>query len=213
MEEFTMNVKQELSFFSLIEERKSVRKYDPAVSISKEELIEILEAAGKAPSAWNLQHWHFVIIQGKEAQQRLLPIAYNQQQIVDASAVVAVLGDLKANENTDLVYNPLVEQGFMTQEIKETLANQIAQAYKNKQYARDAAFSNASLAAMQLMLAAKAKGWDTCPIGGFDTEQFVKQFNISDRYVPVMLITIGKAAAPAHKSLRLPVTKLTTWVE
>jgi nitroreductase len=208
-----MNMKQELSFFSLIEERKSVRKYDPTVSISKEELTEVLEAAGKAPSAWNLQHWHFVVIQGKEAQQRLLPIAYNQQQIVEAAAVVAVLGDLKANENTDVVYTPLVEQGFMTNEVKNILANQIAQAYKNQQYARDAAFSNASLAAMQLMLAAKAKGWDTCPIGGFDVEQFVKQFNISDRYVPVMLITIGKAAAPAHQSLRLPVTQLTTWIE
>ncbi|CUA79052.1 nitroreductase family protein [Anoxybacillus suryakundensis] len=197
---------------SIIEQRQSVRKYDPTASISKEQLIKLLQLAGKAPSAWNLQHWHFVAIYGKEAQQKLLPIAYNQQQIVDASAVVAVLGDLEANKKTDAVYDPLVAAGKMTKEVKETLAKQIEQAYTNRQYARDAAFSNASLAAMQFMLAAKAEGFDTCAIGGFDTQAFMEAFHIPHRYIPVMLITIGKASAPAHPSSRLSIEEITTWV-
>ncbi len=53
---------------------------------------------------------------------------------------------------------------------------------------------------MRLMLAAKAKGYDTCAIGGFNKEQFVKEFDVSERFVPVMLISIGKAVKPAHKS-------------
>lgn len=203
----------EKDFFAVVDERQSIRKYDPNATISKEELKEILEIAGKAPSAWNLQHWHFFVIHGKEAQQRLLPIAYNQQQIIDASAVIAVLGDLEANRNTDAVYDPLVKSGHMTSEVKETLAQQIAAAYENKQDARDAAFSNASLAAMQLMLAATAKGWGTCPIGGFDAEKFIAEFQVPSRYIPVMLITIGKSNAPAHRSTRLPVDVATTWVE
>ncbi|ANB59767.1 nitroreductase family protein [Anoxybacteroides amylolyticum] len=199
-------------FLTVVNERQSIRKYNPDVIISKEELAEIIEIAGKAPSAWNLQHWHFLVIHGKEAQQRLLPIAYNQQQIVDASAVIAILGDLEANQNTDAVYDQLVQMGAITKEVKETLAQQIETAYKNKQYARDAALSNASLAAMQLMLAATAKGWSTCPIGGFDAEKFVAEFQIPSRYIPVMLITIGKSSAPAHRSTRLPVEATTTWV-
>ncbi|EMT46177.1 nitroreductase family protein [Anoxybacillus flavithermus] len=198
---------------SVIEQRKSVRQYDPNASISKEQLTKLLQAAGKAPSAWNLQHWHFVVIFGKEAQQKLLPIAYNQRQIVDASAVVAVLGDLQAHQKTDAVYDPLVAEGKMTKDIKETLAKQIESAYTNAQYARDAAFTNASLAAMQFMLAAKAEGFDTCAIGGFDTKAFMDAFNIPSRYVPVMLITVGKAAAPAHSSYRLPIDELTTWIQ
>jgi nitroreductase len=200
-------------FFTVINERKSARKYDPNVSISKEELRDIIEIAGKAPSAWNLQHWHFVVIHGKAAQQRLYPIAYHQQQILDASAVIAVLGDLEANRNTDAVYGPLVQQGQMPKETKERIAQQIEMAYTNKQYARDAAFENAALAAMQLMLAATAKGWATCPIGGFDVNQFKQAFRISDRYIPVMLITVGKSIAPAHRTTRLPVETITTWVE
>jgi nitroreductase len=139
-----------------------------------------------------------------------LPIANNQQQIVEASAAVAVLGDLEAHKNIDAVYNPLVEAGYMKAEIKETLSGQIINTYQNSQYARDAAFSNASLAAMQLMLAAKATGWDTRPIGSFNVEQFLSEFNIPSHYIPIMLITVGKAAAPAHKSTCLPVETITT---
>lgn len=202
----------EKSLLQTMTERTSVRHYDPSVQMTEEEIRKLLEVTTKAPSAWNLQHWHFVVFHSDEMKQKLLPIAYNQQQIVDASAVIAVLGDLYANEKTDIVYNPLVEQGFMTKEVKETLAKQISDAYQNAQYARDAAISNASLAAMQFMLAAKANGYDTCAIGGFNPEQFVKEFNISDRYVPVMLITVGKALKPAHKSQRLPVDVISTWL-
>lgn len=196
----------------ILNERTSVRHYDSSAKISKDELTELLEAAGKAPSAWNLQHWHFMVFHSDASKERLLPVAYNQQQIAEASAVVAVLGDLKANTKTDSVYQPLVEAGYMTEDIKNTMAGQINGAYENELFAREAAFSNASLGAMQLMIAAKAKEYDTCAIGGFNASQFIQEFKVEDRYVPVMLITIGKAAKPAHKSGRLQLNELTTWL-
>jgi nitroreductase len=197
---------------TVINNRASVRHYNSDKKISREELTEILTLATKAPSAWNLQHWHFSVFHSDESKEKLLPIAYNQNQIVESSAVVALLGDLEANLNTDTVYDPLVDAGYMTSEIKETLAGQINRAYENKGFARDAAFSNASLAAMQLILAAKAKGYDSCAIGGFNKDQFIEEFSISDRYVPIMLITLGQAAKPAHKSNRLDIDTVTTWL-
>ena len=165
--------------------------------ISSAELHEILKGAAQAPSAWNLQHWKFLVFQGEDVQKRLHPIAYNQQQILDASAVVAILGDLEAYKNVEPVYGPIVEQGFMKEEAKERLAKNIESAYAREQFPRDAAFSNASLAAMQLMLAAKATGWDTCAIGGFNPQALSEEFNVSSRYVPIMLITIGESTLKA----------------
>ena len=100
----------------------------------------------------------------------------------------------------------------MKEEIKDTLAGQIHGAYQNPVFARDAAFSNASLAAMQLMLTAKAKGYDTCAIGGFNASQLSETFKIENRYIPVMLITIGKAAKPAHQSSRISIDELSTFL-
>jgi nitroreductase len=202
----------EKDFFTVLNERTSTRSYNPEKEISKEELKELLQAAMKAPSAWNLQHWKFLVFHGNEAQQKLLPIAYHQQQILDASAVIAVLGDLEADKNIDPVFGPSVEAGYMAAEAKERLAQNVKGAYQNPQYARDAAMVNASLAAMQFILAAKAKGWDTCAIGGFNPQALMETFNVSSRYVPVMLITIGEASLKGHPTSRLSVEDMAEWV-
>ncbi|SFS90751.1 nitroreductase family protein [Marininema halotolerans] len=204
----TINTNEQ-DFFSVIKDRHSVRKYQPGIQMPEEDLQAILESAVMAPSSWNLQHWKFLVIQNQETKERLLPIAYNQEQVVDSSVVVAVLGDLEANTNAEIIYSAAVEHGFMNQEVKEGLVGQINGAYEaNPQIARDEAIRNASLASMQLMLAAKAKGYDTCAMGGYDPVKFVEEFKVPERYVPVMLISIGKAAAAAHGSGRFPVEQM-----
>ena len=196
----------------ILKQRASVKEYDTTHEMTKEELTELLEITTKAPSAWNLQHWHFTVFHSAEAKAKLLPIAYNQTQISQASAVIAVLGDLEANQNGEKIYSELAEQGFITEDIKETLMTQINGAYQSEQYAREAAYSNASLAAMQLMIAAKAMGYDTCAMGGFSKEAYIKEFNVSGRYDPVMLISVGKAAKEAHKSNRFDIEEVSDFL-
>ncbi|UHA73841.1 nitroreductase family protein [Paenibacillus sp. 481] len=187
--------------------RHSVRKYDADVRIPEADLQHILEMAATAPSSWNLQHWRFLTIQEAANKQRLLPIAYNQQQIVDSSAVIVILGDAEANLVAGDVYGPALASGYISQQVHDTLVGNIEQAYASSSaFGREEAIRNASLAAMQLMLAAKAKGYDTCPIGGFNREQLAEAFNIPTRYVPVMIITVGQASAPAHGTGRFPLT-------
>jgi nitroreductase len=100
-------------FLDVIRERRSVRAYDPAVQISREEMTEILELATLAPSSSNLQPWRFLVIDKPELKEKLLPIAFNQQQVVEASAVIAVLGDVESYKKADKIYGQAVEAGFM----------------------------------------------------------------------------------------------------
>ncbi|GAB6936098.1 MAG: nitroreductase family protein [Bacillota bacterium] len=207
-----MTTELKLSVVDAINERHSVRKYQKGVEIPKKDLEEILELAAKAPSSWNLQHWRYVVITSQEMKEKILPIAYNQEQVVDSSAVVVILGDLEADKNAEDVYKPALEAGQIPQQVYDILLGQIKGAYANNpQFARDEAILNASLSAMQLMLAAKAKGYDTCPMGGFDRQKLIQALNIPPRYIPVMLISIGKAAAPARPTSRFPLEKLVVW--
>lgn len=48
---------------------------------------------------------------------------------------------------------------------------------------------------MTLMIAAQAKGLVSGPMIGFDPEGVKREFGIADRYVPVMLLTVGYPAA------------------
>jgi nitroreductase len=189
--------------------RHSVRKYDPTVPVPEEDLNEILTLAGTAPSSWNLQHWRFLVITDPARKQELLPLAYNQQQVVEAPVFILVLGDREADKLAEELYLPLVDAGKMPKQAAETMIGNIKAAYtNNEEWAKNEAILNAGFAAMQLMLAAKAKGYDTCPMGGIDREGLRKKLNIPDRYQIVMGLTLGKAAAPAHATGRLPIEQL-----
>ncbi len=171
------------------------------MKIPQETLNEILELAATAPSAWNLQHWRFLVVQEQAGKERLLPIAYGQQQVVDAPVVIIVLGDLQANLSAPEVYANAPAQ------VQDSMISQIDGAYRNTRLARDEAIRNSSLAAMQLMLAAKAKGYDTVPMGGFDHSALVQALHIPDRYIPVLMLAMGEAEAPGRATKRFPLSK------
>jgi len=203
---------------AIFHQRRSVRHFDPAYRMEKRVILELLRLAGRAPSSWNLQHWKFVVFTEPEAKARLLPIAMNQRQVVDASAVIAVLGDLEANLNARKVHEPAAKAGlrdaYAGYDSYGTLMLQIEQAYAvepEAQYRRDEAIRNASLAAMQLMLAATAMGLDSGPMVGFDAGAFVREFRVPSRYIPVLLVAVGKAARPARPTARLPVEETVVW--
>lgn len=71
---------------------------------------------------------------------------------------------------------------------------------------------DASLAAMQLMLVARTHGYETNPIGRFEADQLAEALDLDpERYVPVMIVSIGKAVETSYDSIRLPIEKFTTW--
>jgi nitroreductase len=47
------------------------------------------------------------------------------------------------------------------------------------------------------MLGAKAMGYDSCPMIGFDPSKVAEIVNLPDNYVIGMMLTIGKAIKPA----------------
>ncbi|EME7220962.1 nitroreductase family protein, partial [Enterococcus faecium] len=71
---------------------------------------------------------------------------------------------------------------------------------------------DSSLAAMQFMLVARDHGYETNPIGGFEADQLAEAFGLDkDRYVPVIILSIGKAVEEGYESVRLAPEKITTF--
>jgi nitroreductase len=194
------------SLSEIIKDRRSVRKYDSTYIIQREEIEEILRGATLAPSSSNLQPWRFVVVEDQAAKKELCSIAYNQEQVEKASAVIAVLGDLEMFKNAEKVYQSAYESGFMTEENRKKMTENTVNLYSKAtdEMRKNIANYDAGLVSMQIMLLAKDRGYDTVPMSGFNKEKFVERFNIPDRFYPIVLIPIGKAAAPAHPTTRLP---------
>ena len=126
--------------------------------------------------------------------------------------MILIFGDMKCYEKTDEIYSQAVEAGYMSEDDKNKSVELFNQVYKSfsKEEMNDVVKIDSSLAAMQLMLVARAHGYDTNPIGGFEKDQLAEAFGLDpDRYVPVMIVAIGKAAYTVHKSPRLDVKDIT----
>ncbi|ROQ90629.1 nitroreductase family protein [Desulfosoma caldarium] len=176
---------------ALNEKRRSVNYFDPSVTITVSDLQKIYEAAKLAPSSFNLQPWKVVAVLSKEEKEKLRAVAMNQPKVTEASAVLVLFGNTRQFLESQDVFDDRVAKGYMK---AEEVPRAVAMA--ERLYAGDRAVGYASrnvgLFAMNLMFAALDQGWDTHPMDGFDVEGVQKLFGLDPKYVPVMLLAIGK---------------------
>ena len=189
-------------------ERRSIRLYDKNVKINDDELKQIILEANLAPSSMNMQPWRYVIISSDEAKEKLRPGLYgNLRQLETSAAMIVIFNDLHKFELAEKIYNTAVEKGLMPEEVREKqLANirkMVQKVDLNKLHV--SGMIDCGLAAMNLMYVAREHGYDTCPIGGFNHEMIHEIVDLDkNRYSPVMIISIGKAAEEGYPSVRLP---------
>lgn len=196
-------------FNEVLNSRKSVKVFDENYKIPREEMDEIITKATKASSSVNMQPWRIAVVESDEMKEKVKEsFGFNSRQLTTSSAMLIIFGDLQNYEKAEQIYGDAVEQQLMTEDIKAQLLDWILPYYKNlsREGMKDIVNIDSSLMAMQLMLTAKAHGYDTNLIGGFDKENIADIIGYdSDRYLPVLAIAIGKKAQDAHDSVRLPI--------
>lgn len=204
-----------MQLIDVIKQRKTIKMFNNQVQISREELTEMIELAQLAPSKANLQPWRFVILDQAEQKQKLLDkVAFNAPPCESASAVVVILADLHYEKLLGDVLDHSIASGCLHQNFRENSFNFLMSVHNtlSPQDIRDQVLIDTSLAAMQLMLVVKEKGYDSHAIGIFDRKAVLETLEIeSERYAPVMLLAIGKAAVPALPSVRLPTEYTVSW--
>ncbi len=81
------------NLLATIHNRKSVRHFIKNKSVSKEDLLTLIKAAMAAPSAVNMQPWHFIIIEKREILDTLAANLPYAKMLTDAPNAIVVCGD------------------------------------------------------------------------------------------------------------------------
>ncbi|MGQ7887105.1 nitroreductase family protein [Paenibacillus sp. WC2504] len=202
-------------FSTIVKERRSANKFIPNIEIPNEDLTDILNTVKFAPSAFNLQHAHYIIVKDPAIKEEVYQAAYRQYKVQTASAVILVLGNLDAYKDAARLNEGLLQLGVISKQEYDMTVEDVTNFYENRGdgFKRDEAIRNASLSAQLFMLAAKEKGWDTCPMIGFDPEMMRQILHIPDNYVPALLLTIGKEDLEKRRprGYRKPVGEFTSF--
>lgn len=200
---------------SVIEQRKTIKAFNPNIKIERTELEEMLQLARLAPSKANLQPWRFVVVDEVEQKNKLLgSVAFNAPPCETASAIILILADLRYELLLEDILDYDIKHGVLAPQFKENKINFLAGVHNaaTPTDIRDQVLIDTALASMQLMLIAKDKGYDTHAIGIFDRQEVLDILEVdSERYAPVMLLAIGKAATSPIPSVRLPLDYTVSW--
>ena len=81
-----------MTVMQAIEARRSIRHYTDQ-PVTDEELLAVLEAGRLAPSARNLQGWHFTAVRDASLRGALCTACNGQQMVAEAPAALVVWAD------------------------------------------------------------------------------------------------------------------------
>jgi nitroreductase len=219
------------AFLDLVRSRRSTRHFRPD-PVPPDLLDELLEAARWAPSGFNLQPTHFVVVTDPAAKAKLYPACMKQRQVLEAGATVVFTGDRRAFENNfERVMQQDREAGAINETYEKLLRSAVPLSFKQgplgigwlwKAVAEALATrftpipsiqavhksfwlaKQVCLSAMVFMLAAHVAGLATCPMEGFGEHQVRRALSIPSSHRVVVVVPVGYADNTAAKKTRLP---------
>ena len=173
-----------MDFWQVIEERRSMRDFDPRCDVPPDMVQKILEAAIRAPSGGNCQPWHFVVIRGKQAKELLVEAAYGQSFIAEAPVVIVVCADPARSAQS---YG---SRGVQLYCLQDTAA-----------------------ATEHILLAVTALGLGVCWVGAFDERAASQVLDLPTDLRPVAIVPIGYPIARHQRTSRRSLKEVVTFGE
>jgi nitroreductase len=175
-----------------ISARRAIKNYDPAHRLTDAEVRQLLEAGMQAPSAFNIQNCRFVTVLDPELRKQIRAVGWDQAQITDASLLIVMCADNHAWKKDAGRYWKNAPQP-----VQDFLVPAIGQYYEGRdQVQRDECMRSCGLAGMTIMLAAKAMGYDSCPMDGFDFDAVAKIIKLPEDHLISFMIAVGKGTQP-----------------
>tara|TARA_B100000424_G_scaffold224855_1_gene184859 strand:+ start:66 stop:695 length:630 start_codon:yes stop_codon:yes gene_type:complete len=171
--------------------RYATKRFNPKKRIASSDLELIKEAVRLAPSSYGLQLFKVLIIEDTSLKKKLLKASFNQHQVVDCSHLFVFCNYTKVFENDiDLYINtkskvnkhPLNElQGygsFLKNNLLKKESTETSIWTTNQVY----------IALAHLMTACATLQIDSCPIEGFNVDQYNTILNLKERHMNTAVI-------------------------
>jgi nitroreductase len=108
-----------MEVFEAIQKRHSVRAYE-STSVPEEKLMRILEAGRLAPSAGNIQPWHFIVVRDFEKRKKLAEARW-AKFLAESPIVIVGCGDQKASPRWFMVDVAIAMQNMVLTAVSEGL--------------------------------------------------------------------------------------------
>lgn len=191
-----------MDFKEIVMKRYATKKFD-GKNIPDDKVNELLELIRYSASSFGLQPYKIKIVKDKETKEKLAPASWNQPQITTCSHLLIFCADINIKNRISEYLELMKSSGIKSESIdlfREMTESFEIQMSENKKL---------SWAQRQIYIAlgnaingAKALGFDSCPMEGFNPEEYSKILNLPSTLIPTVICPIGYAADTPRPKLR-----------
>jgi nitroreductase/dihydropteridine reductase len=193
-----------MEFKDIVMQRYATKKFD-GKKIPEGKINEFIELVRFAPSALNLQPWKIKVITDQKIKEQLFPATFNQEQATTCSHLLVFC----ANTDLDGLIKK-VDQTLKEARVPDGMRNMVIGFAKDMNGGMSPeqrlgwAQCQVFLALGNALNGAKALGFDSCPMTGFDPQEYSRILKLPPHLVPTALCPLGYAADKPMPKLRFP---------
>ncbi|MCM1983685.1 NAD(P)H-dependent oxidoreductase [Lyngbya confervoides] len=175
--------------------RYAVKKFDPNRKIASADWHTLEQSLILTPSSFGLQPWKFFVVETPETREALVAHSWGQKQVVEASHLVVLAIKAKVSDadvdhyiarTAEVRQVPAADLAPFAKVIKDFLQRMDTQA--QQRWAKLQVY----IALGQLMTSAAHLGIDTCPMEGFDPDQYDNILGLPEKgYSAAVVCPVG----------------------
>lgn len=192
--------------------RYAVKKFNPDKKVTEKDLTKLLEATQLSASSYGLQPYQIFVISDMETREKLLPATWGQKQVVDASHLIVFANKTSFGEDLvdDYLSNVAITRGLSLEDLKGYgdfmkskligLSDEDKAQWTVKQVYL--AFGNFLSAAADLKI-------DTCPMEGFESEEYNKILGLKEKDLNAAVIAAVGYRSQQDKTQNYPKVRKT----
>jgi len=193
-----------MEFKQIVMQRYAARKFDGR-RIDDAKVEELLEMIRYACSGLNLQPWKIKVIADQALKDKLVHASHGQQQVSNCSHLLVFCANTDVESHMNMIVDQMRKSGAPEESIKhiEEMAKGV-QTMMTKEQLLAFVQAQVYLPLSNAIHGAKALGFDSCPMTGFDPAEYARILGLPSNLIPTAVCPIGYAVDAPTPKFRLP---------
>ena len=183
--------------------RYATKEFDPMRKISPEDWSTLENALILSASSYGLQPWAFIVITDKNMRQQLFPATWKQRQILDCSHYVIFTAKTRMTEDhiDRHIARTAEVRGGTAEALKRYRDVVVGDVVTGERAAQtfEWAARQAYLALGNFMTSAALIGIDTCPMEGFQPDEYDKVLDLGAKGLASVVCCAAGYRSPTDK--------------
>lgn len=175
--------------------RYATKKFNPNKKLSEKQIDTLVRAFNLTATSYGLQTMKLVVVAQQVKKDLLLPLAFNQKQVIEASHVLVLcIQNNISEQDVDGYFNAVSSVRSTPETILEPYRIQLKSVVNKMDTAkkREWAIRQTYIALGNLMTVCAMEGIDSCPMEGFMPEQVDQALRLHTHNLSsVLLLPVG----------------------